>query len=128
MEAERFSDFPGGFVLRCREQAETYLGTQLDRLQFSLTPLTEAMVLWYVESVLQWSCGRPGRAVAPALHGTSSCNYASIMQRGFVIPGHGSGIEVANGRTYGDSIYVVSLSVAGAKLACEPWIARDFIG
>ena len=50
------------------------------------------------------------------------------MQRGFVIPGHGSGIEVANGRTYGDGIYVASLSAAGAKLACEPRFARDFIG
>ncbi len=128
MEAERFSDFRCGFVLRYGEQAETYLSTQLDLLQFSLAPLMEAMVSWYMGSVLQWSCGWSERTVAPALRGTSSCNYASIMQRGFVIPGHGSGIEVVNGRSYGDGIYVASLSAAGAKLACEPRFARDFIG
>ena len=88
-------------------------------LVFSQVVLSDVRLAPAVEQNFLSMIGRGGKML-PAFHGTNPRNYPSIFQRGFLIPGHGEGIDVtmAHGAAHGRGIYTANVGAA--------WLSRGF--
>jgi poly [ADP-ribose] polymerase 2/3/4 len=56
-------------------------------------------------------------------HGSSNCNFLSILLGGLIIPGHGDGISIA-GRMFGNGIYGASSSTKSLNYSIGSWVGR----
>lgn len=60
----------------------------------------------------------PQGTLRPAFHGSRACNYASIFQRGLLIPGVGNELRIVNGAAHGKGVYTANAD------AC--WLSAGF--
>lgn len=49
-------------------------------------------------------------SLAPAFHGTPSCNFPSIFEHGLLIPGENNTLDVAHGSAHGKGIYTAKIT------------------
>jgi poly [ADP-ribose] polymerase 2/3/4 len=56
-------------------------------------------------------------------HGSSNCNFLSILLGGLIIPGHGDGIAIA-GRMFGNGVYGASSSTKSLNYSVGNWTGR----
>jgi len=61
---------------------------------------------------------KPEAEVRPAFHGTDVRNYASIFERGLLVPGDASDIKVVHGQAHGQGIYTANVDAA--------WLSKGF--
>lgn len=56
-------------------------------------------------------------------HGSTNCNFLSILLGGLIIPGHGDGIAIA-GRMFGNGIYGATSSTKSLNYSVGSWTGR----
>jgi poly [ADP-ribose] polymerase 2/3/4 len=56
-------------------------------------------------------------------HGSTNCNFLSILLNGLIIPGHGDGISIA-GRMFGNGVYGASSSTKSLNYSVGSWTGK----
>jgi len=64
------------------------------------------------------SCCELSGSLIATYHGSNSENYASICEKGLLIPGRGNDLEIVHGRAHGRGIYTASVDA--------PWLSMCF--
>jgi len=89
----------------CRNLHSSICGSSSSRIK-----LKPAAVSADVQHRFSAACAVLPGTVRPAFHGTSSVNFPSIFERGFLIPGQDNELRVANGSVHGLGIYTASVN------------------
>merc|ERR1719424_2106631 len=102
-----FANLQKGFLMKHGKDICRNLHDCFGRYQIKLKPVALSPD---VQHRFSDACAVLPGTVRPAFHGTSSVNFPSIFERGFLIPGQGNELRVAHGSAHGLGIYTASIN------------------